>query len=39
MPAMSIWPGTNTNTTTRINKCELVSYPSESSEMSVVMSV
>jgi len=32
--AMSIWSGTNTNTTTRSNKCELASNPSKSVRMS-----
>ncbi|KIM87970.1 hypothetical protein PILCRDRAFT_3679 [Piloderma croceum F 1598] len=37
MPAMSIWSGTNTNTTTRSNKCELASNPSKSDKISSVM--
>ncbi|KIM76481.1 hypothetical protein PILCRDRAFT_12723 [Piloderma croceum F 1598] len=34
---MSIWSGTNTNTTTRSNKCELASNPSKSDKISSVM--
>ncbi|KIM81353.1 hypothetical protein PILCRDRAFT_8719 [Piloderma croceum F 1598] len=37
MPAMPIWSGTNTNTTTRSNKCELASNPSKSDKISSVM--
>jgi hypothetical protein len=37
MPAMPIWSGTNTNTTTRFNKCELASNPSKSDKISSVM--
>ncbi|KIM83169.1 hypothetical protein PILCRDRAFT_7137 [Piloderma croceum F 1598] len=34
---MSIWSVTNTNTTTRSNKCELASNPSKSDKISSVM--
>ena len=37
MPAMPIWSGTNTNTTTRSNKCELASNPSKSDKIGSVM--